>query len=232
MTLDLAFLVLILPSILASPIVQTLTDGDKTVDMNGEVAIPPTQFDTRDKNWEITQRWLIQSMNRLRQEINELGHNYNVHIKNNDANVDRNQANFVHDIAVLRADHTVLANQQKEIINLIKTKPSVVLEKLVSPVIVNKPPDKYQNDRSDDDGDVSDEKKDSDRERPHRHHRRHPKVEKIEEKEEILEENLSKMSQRVNSLNEITLALFHGVRDLETKIQDKDDANIANIASR
>lgn len=238
----------------ASPIVKTLTEGD------AQVNIPSTQFDTREKNWEITQKWLIESINRLREEINELGHNYNVHMASKDADIDRNQANFVHDIAVLRADHTILANQQKEIITLIKNQPSVVMEKLISPVIVNKLPKNSANfpkfeqnsanlqetsgnfensqETSGQDANGNWHKKDMDTQSGRRHHKRHhPRVEKLEEKEEKLEEkgekleekeeklegNLNRMNQQVSALHDITLALFHGVQDLETKIEKNDN---------
>ena len=88
------------------------------------------------------------------------------------------------------------------------------------------------------------QKKDMDTQSERYHHKRHhhrvakleEKEEKLEEKEEKLEEkeeklegkeeklegNLKRMNQQVSALHDITLALFHGVQDLETKMEKND----------
>ena len=158
-----------------------------------------------DKNWKITQKWLIESINRLRQEINDLGHNYEVHTQTKDSQDVKNQQDFIHDVAVLRADHSVLANQQKKIIHMIQE--------------WRKAPSATKAETQDD---IK-----SRAVQPHRHkshRRRHLKRPfkdfMVNEKkfERQTAKNVTELFSEVSSLHDITLALFHDVQDLEQRL--------------
>lgn len=74
----------------------------------------------KDKNWLLTKAWLIDNINRLRHEIGELERDYSQHLQAEQQNSVHKEQQLLADISKLRADHTVLSQQQKQILYLIK----------------------------------------------------------------------------------------------------------------
>lgn len=174
--------------------------------------IEPQETKPSDENWHVTQKWLIESINRLRGEINELGHNYEVHFRNKETDDMKNQQDFVHDLAVLRADHSVLANQQQKIIDLIKEWRDADTIKTTTETTVPQHPSL----ESHPDPVV-------------RHHRRKHRrrifsdfMDHEKKFESQASKNVTELFGEVSALHDITLALFHDVQDLEQRLDKKE----------
>lgn len=75
---------------------------------------------TTEKNWLLTKAWLIDNINRLRREMSELERDYSQHLDAAEKANEAKERQFLEDITKLRADHTVLSQQQKQIIYLVK----------------------------------------------------------------------------------------------------------------
>jgi len=73
-----------------------------------------------EKNWLLTKAWLIDNINRLRRELSELERDYSGHLDKMERTNSQQEKQFIEDITKLRADHTILSQQQKQIIYLIK----------------------------------------------------------------------------------------------------------------
>jgi hypothetical protein len=167
------------------------------------------------------QEWLIQSINLMRRELNELGHNYNVHINTKEAEEIQSRQSLVHDLAVLRADHTILSNQQKQLIELIQQK-----------VSRNNKEDSLKSDNIPESGDDQREMRSRGHHDRRHHHRRHhhkkhlesqeppKKAEEIAKLEEYTKERISSLSQELTSLHDVTISLFRDVQDLEQRMTE------------
>ena len=66
------------------------------------------------------QDWLMKSLDQLLYEMKEFGHEYNVQVQSRQASDEKNQKSLAHDLAILRADHTIMAEQQRNLIQLIQ----------------------------------------------------------------------------------------------------------------
>lgn len=75
---------------------------------------------SNEKNWLLTKAWLIDNINRLRRELSELERDYSGHLDSIERSNSEKEKQFIEDITKLRADHTLLSQQQKQIIYLIK----------------------------------------------------------------------------------------------------------------
>lgn len=65
------------------------------------------------------QEWLMKGVDQLLYEMKEFGHEYNVQVQSRQASDEKNQQSLAHDLAILRADHTIMAEQQRNLIQLI-----------------------------------------------------------------------------------------------------------------
>lgn len=75
------------------------------------------------------EQWLMKNIDQLLYEMKQFGHEYNVQVLNSQASEEKNQKSLAHDLAILRADHTVIANQQRNLITLIQKAISSLEEK-------------------------------------------------------------------------------------------------------
>lgn len=83
-------------------------------------SVSSTTTTTTEKNWLLTKAWLIDNINRLRREMSELERDYSQHLDAAEKANEAKERQFLEDITKLRADHTVLSQQQKQIIYLVK----------------------------------------------------------------------------------------------------------------
>ena len=63
---------------------------------------------------------IVKNIDQLLYEMKQFGHEYNVQVENEKINGEKSQQSLAHHLAILRADHTILAQQQQSIIQLIK----------------------------------------------------------------------------------------------------------------
>lgn len=194
-----------------------------------------------DNNWSVTQKWLISSINQLKGEMNQLGHNYNEHMEEEVSKESHSQQSLAHDLAVLRADHTILSQQQQMIIKLLKERTSAVpassttlvqvQEKLASAVeVIGVEQGEEEGEEEDDDGvkDTSSPHHGKHHHHSHRGHRRkHEKFDQLKDREERFEETSSnqirELVSELTALHDITIAMFHEMQDIEKKVEHKDD---------
>lgn len=200
---------------LAAPVLDqdVSRDVDSNSDTDTDISRSSTAT-TRDENWKITQKWLIESINRLQKDMNDISSSYTAHVDAAKSDSFKKERVFVHDVQILRADHTVLANQQQQIIQLIK-------ERRLS--------DKAEEEANDNQKKA--EKKtsamsdDQSSNRKSHHHRRHTRrsqhVEQEKKFEANTQKNVTELFAQVSALHDITLALFHDMQDLEVRVGKK-----------
>ena len=199
------------------------TDEDAQVEGNNE-----------QNNWSMTQKWLIESINQLKREMNELGHSYEEHVSRQETEEGHAKQSLAHDLAVLRADHTILSQQQQIIIKLLKERSGEkepllvqVQERLASPVHLLLPEsgEKSQKPQDAKDGEESEDL--SHGKHHHRHHRHHSRsnkqLDQLVDREKKFEQNSSQkvheLSEELTALHDISIAMFHEMQDLEKKVE-------------
>lgn len=183
-----------------------------------QVTATPSSMSNKERNWLLTQKWLIDSINRLRSELNELARDYNQHMQTENYSAQHELKELIHDLASLRADHTVLADQQKQIIGLIKERQS--------PQSPQSPQSSKQSDQQDQQSDQNE----IDAKRlvysHHKHHKR--RSSKLWKKEKLFEEqtkqNLSLISSEITALHDITVTLFEDLQSLDKKVNKGDES--------
>jgi hypothetical protein len=176
----------------------------------------------KERNWLLTKAWLIDNINRLRHELNELARDYNQHIETSSNNHREQQKQLVLEIATIRADHTVLSQQQNQIIQLIKGNQIHNSESNSIPQInelsstTTTPVSIHSNEHS-----------------PHhvkrhkRRHSRHTHSHQHEHHQQVFEEqtqrNITELYSQVVNLHDITVSLFHELQNLDIKFGDKSE---------
>jgi len=159
-----------------------------------------TMSSNKERNWLLTKAWLIDNINRLRHEFIELERDYNHHIESSDAMEVAKDKRMVQEMATLRADHTVLAQQQKQIIQLIKqrshtTGPYVPRSEFIETSTVM--PKK------------SHKKRDS--------HLKHL-IKKEQSFEDQTKRNMSEVFAEMTALHDITVNIFEDLMDIQKKV--------------
>lgn len=156
-------------------------------------------------NWLKTQNWLIDSINRLQREVNELSTSVTGHLDANDAESQSQQRAFVHDVAVLRADHTILAQQQQRIIQLIKERlDQTAAARNDQPAASNQVNFNAPTTNAD--------------QRPPSKHKRRPFVRELKKFEVDSKQNFTEVFAELKAQHDITLALFDDLRALEMRL--------------
>ena len=162
----------------------------------------------KERNWLLTKAWLIDNINRLRHEFNELERDYSQHIESaNTLNTNKDKQ-LVEEMATLRADHTVLSQQQNQIIQLIK-------KSQLKPTL-SEPSKEHWKETNSSDNSVLPKK---------RHKKRHTNSRNLTKKELTFEEqtkrNMSEVFAEMSSLHDITINIFEDLMDIEKKVNDK-----------
>jgi hypothetical protein len=178
-------------------------------------------------NWSLTQNWLISSINQLKGEVNQLGRSYNEHVQEQESESSHSQQSLAHDLAVLRADHTIMSNQQQMLIKLLKERltsdgkaaavpPTTTLiqvqEKIASPVELLREErittetegrEEGKEEPQEQAGSSDEEDEDSSQNHGKRHHHRkhhhHKKFDQLQEREEQFEQQSSRQVESIKS---------------------------------
>jgi hypothetical protein len=179
-------------------------------------AIPKSNEETiatssnKERNWLLTKAWLIDNINRLRHEFNELERDYSNHVETSNTLNSNKDKQLVQDIATLRADHTVLSQQQKQIIQLIKKNQ-----------ILNN-----GNHESKEETKVTETTTNSNLLKK-KHKKRHSNFKHFQQKEQLFEDqtkrNMTEVFAEMSALHDITLTLFEDLISLEKRISDKSE---------
>lgn len=174
---------------------------------------PPSATVATEKNWLLTKAWLIDNINRLRRELSELERDYSTHLKTIEQTNAEKEKQFIQDISKLRADHTVLSQQQKHIIYLIKKsvlyKPSVSENDFKHRMNVGKLLLKSSRKIADAPTHIR------------RHIKRDVSSVQMESFESQTRRDLKETFAELSSLHDITLAMFDDLRKLEKRIDRK-----------
>ena len=160
----------------------------------------------------ITQKWLIDNINLLRREMNEMARDYNQHIDANKQEAIRKEVEFVRDVDTLRADHTLLARNQLQIINLIKNQQQSV-------TITN------SNENENNSNNIESTSDSSTNQHHHRKHLRHLVYDLIKEEanfENETKHNLSSLTTQLTDLHQVTISLYRDLKELKKRIQSVD----------
>jgi len=160
----------------------------------------------KERNWLLTKAWLIDNINRLRHEFNELERDYSHHVESSDTMKQMKDKKTVEEMATLRADHTVLSQQQKQIIQLIKrsqlysTGPYVSKHQMMA--TTTQSPKKS-------------------------HKKRHSNFTHFVKKEQSFEDqtkhNMSEVFAEMSALHDITINIFEDLMDIQKKVNQKID---------
>lgn len=67
-----------------------------------------------------TEQVISNNVDQLLYEMKQFGHEYNVQVQNEKVKEEKSQESLAHHLAILRADHTILAEQQRSILQLIE----------------------------------------------------------------------------------------------------------------
>jgi len=179
-------------------------------------AIPKSNEETiatssnKERNWLLTKAWLIDNINRLRHEFNELERDYSNHVETSNTLNSNKDKQLVQDIATLRADHTVLSQQQKQIIQLIKK----------NQILTN------GNHESKEETKVIETTTNSNLLKK-KHKKRHSNLKHFQQKEQLFEDqtkrNMTEVFAEMSALHDITLTLFEDLISLEKRISDKSE---------
>lgn len=160
---------------------------------------------SNDKNWLLTKAWLIDNINRLRRELGELERDYTQHLNTIEQNNSIKEKAFVEDIAKLRADHTVLSQQQKQIIYLIKKNQLF----------------KQRTSLSENDIKYRLMKKVPDAPKTRRPIKRDVSAIQTESFESETRRNMKETFAQLSSLHDITISIFDDLRYLQRKMNNK-----------
>ncbi|KAJ6219886.1 hypothetical protein RDWZM_005698 [Blomia tropicalis] len=99
--------------------INSVKKTSKSIESNKPIQAS-SSTNSNEKNWLLTKAWLIDNINRLRRELSELERDYSQHLTKTEQVNEQKEKQFIDDLTKLRADHTVLSQQQKQIIYLIK----------------------------------------------------------------------------------------------------------------
>lgn len=176
------------------------------------------------KNWLLTKAWLIDNINLVKKELNELATDYNQHVEaSNTLNHDQQQQ-LVQEVATLRADHAVLANQQKQIISLIK---SYSKSNVGKPNQVEKSKNQVNNDYEEKHEEKHKEKYEEKHEERHEvlnknHKKRHIIFSRhhIQQFQDQTRHNITELSEQLSSLHDITVRVFRDLLRIEKNMQE------------
>ena len=160
------------------------------------------------KNWLLTKAWLIDNINLVKKELNELATDYNQHVEaSNTLNHDQQQQ-LVQEVATLRADHAVLANQQKQIISLIKSYSKSNVGKSNQVEKNKNEVNNYYEEKH--------EVLNKNHKKRHiifsRHH--------FQQFEDQTRHNITELSEQLSSLHDITVRVFRDLLRIEKKVQE------------
>lgn len=249
--------VLVCLSIISSQVISAAPlDADQLQSKPQSPSLPltPAKDSAKDtlidsNNWSVTQNWLISSINQLKSEMNQLGHSFNDHVSVQESDEKHGQQSLAHDMAVLRADHTILSQQQQLLIRLLKERqeqplgPTLiqVQERVAAPLLESSPSREerqhadQEDSNSTSDEQADDEAKDSPRRhhRKHRHHHKHHHhhqqqllLDKLSAAEKGLEakseQEIGDLSSQVTQLRDVTIAMFKELQDMEQKEERED----------
>ena len=164
------------------------------------------------KNWLLTKAWLIDNINLVKKELNELATDYNQHVEaSNTLNHDQQQQ-LVQEVATLRADHAVLANQQKQIISLIK---SFSKSNVGRSNQVEKNKNQVNN--------YYEEKHEERHEVLNKNHKKRHIIfsrHHLQQFEDQTRHNITELSEQLSSLHDITVKVFRDLLRIEKKVQE------------
>lgn len=211
-----------------SPASQQSASGDSTFSRNDGIN------NNSSHDLSVTQKWLISSINQLKSEMNQLGLRFNEHDEEQKTKESHSQQTLAYDLAVLRADHTIMSQQQQMIIKLLKERPAATLvqvqEKVASPVelIIKEEESKRQEPGKKDEAGTSAEA-DQAAVRHAQRHRQHGKFDQLKLREAEFEEQSSnqiqELSAELTALHDITISIFHEIQDIEKKVNDNKSDN-------
>ena len=171
-----------------------------------------------EKNWLLTKAWLIDNINRLRRELSELERDYSQHLDTAERANAQKEKQFIEDITKLRADHTVLSQQQKQIIYLIKRNQMLrgrpISENDIQYVSLN---GKLR-------GKVADShiKRQVKRDLSQGSGRQPEPSVASESFESLTRRNMKEVFGELSALHDLTLTLFADMRSIEHKIENRD----------
>ena len=164
---------------------------------------------SKERNWLLTKAWLIDNINRLRHEFNELERDYSQHIENDNTLNLKKDKQLVEEMATLRADHTVLSQQQKQIIQLIK--------KSQIKSITSQPTKQQWTETNGSDNSVVLKR--------HKKRQIHSNFNDFVKKEQTFEDqtkrNMSEVFAEMSALHDITINIFEDLMDIEKKVNQK-----------
>lgn len=225
------------------PTPTTIPSEDGINSKKADVSNRPVSGET----WSLTQNWLISSINQLKSEVNQLGRSYNDHVSEQESESSHSQQSLAHDLAVLRADHTIMSNQQQMLIKLLKERltsasaaaaaavPATttfiqVQEKIASPVkllheerITTEGGEGKQqepdavDDEEDEDSSQNHGKRHHHRHRHHHHKHKHEKFDQLKDREEQFEQQ---SSQQISSIKSELSALHDITISMFHEMQD------------
>lgn len=184
---------------------------------NEEASSLDSESSKRGTNWLTTQNWLIDSINRLQRELNEVSTSITGHLDASDAESQSRQRAFVHDVAVLRADHTILSQQQQRIIQLIKERTLRDSDAAAS--------NDNQDGETKDEINVNARKSVIVEHRAAAKHKRRPFVRAVKKFEAETKQNITEVFAELKAQHDITLALFDDLRDLEMRLAKQVENN-------
>jgi len=184
------------------------------------------EIEKKERNWLLTKAWLIDNINRLRHELNELSRDYNQHVETMSNVHHEQQKQLVLEIATIRADHSVLSQQQKQIIQLIQANRDHNSESNSIPQ-VNSTPSTLSSTTSSYASIVSNEHSGHHHEKRHRRRHTHHPNHHQQTFEEQTQRNISELYSQLVNLHDITVTLFHELQTLDIKVGDKKDGNSA-----
>ena len=173
---------------------------------------PTTASSNKERNWLLTKAWLIDNINRLRHEFNELERDYSHHIDAAKVIDNDHDKKLVQDMSTLRADHIVLSQQQKQIIELIKKSQY----ESVKPTVVNK--QQWLRDRQES-GSSSGRVSSNSVLIKKRHKKRDSHLKNmVQTFEDQTKRNMSEVFAEMSALHDITISIFEDLMDLQKKI--------------
>lgn len=164
-----------------------------------------------EKNWLLTKAWLIDNINRLRRELSELERDYSQHLDSIERTNSQKEKQFLEDISKLRADHTVLSQQQKQIIYLIKKNQMLRMKPSENDILYVAPEVKA--------GIKSVKLVDGAIKRPIKRDLTQTYGENFQDE---TRRNTKEVFAELSALHDITLTLFDGMRSLEHRMENRD----------
>lgn len=161
----------------------------------------------------ITQKWLIDNINLLRREMNEIARDYNQHVDGSKSEEVRKEVEFVRDVSSLRADHTILAQTQQQIVSMLKN------SQLISGGSSHPAGDSEESNEIP----AADSRPRRHRNREHLRRLISGLIKEERELKQETEKNVSQISQQVSALDELTHSLFRELNSMKEKLYNSSD---------